>query len=48
MTNTGNKKIKDAYTTAYARTTGTCLHCMDCMFWYRCKRGGIDCELKVR
>lgn len=22
--------------------------CQDCLFWYRCKLGGIDCELKER
>ncbi len=25
----------------------TRLPCLDCLFWYRCKQGGmIDCELK--
>ena len=27
------------------RADSDCI-CMDCMFWYRCKRGGIDCGLK--
>ena len=22
--------------------------CMDCMFWYQCKRGNIDCHIKAR
>ena len=20
--------------------------CLDCLFWYRCKKGNIDCDLK--
>ena len=20
--------------------------CLDCLFWYRCKKGKVDCELK--
>lgn len=22
--------------------------CMDCMFWYQCRRGSIDCHVKTR
>ena len=22
--------------------------CMECLFWYRCKLGGIDCEYRLR
>lgn len=22
--------------------------CIDCLFWYRCKLGKIDCDLRLR
>jgi hypothetical protein len=31
-----------------AAENGTGTDCRDCIFWYRCKHGGIDCELKAR
>jgi len=40
-------QLKNISTSRNYRDNDAKRYCLDCVFWYRCKLGGIDCDLKA-